>query len=234
LVNYFSQYSQDKFVNFLLNKKGGTFLDIGANDGITFSNSFFFEKVKGWKGICIEPLPEIFNKLRINRTCTCINCGIWKEKRKLQFYRVHGYAEMLSGIVESFHSDHFKRLETSIQQHGGKLEIIEINAYPLNQVLADNHLYKIDFCSIDTEGSEYEILKALDFTTYSFSLFEIENQFDVQNIRALMCEKGFKHIYRLGSDDFFLRKELYRTFNIRIRIFLFRILQKINSLKQKT
>ena len=46
------------------NKRDGFFLDIGANDGITLSNSYFFEKELGWKGICFEPLKNAFQKLQ--------------------------------------------------------------------------------------------------------------------------------------------------------------------------
>ena len=49
-MNYYSQFQQDKFVyeNYFTNKVDGYFVDIGAADGIKFSNSKFFEEL-GWK-----------------------------------------------------------------------------------------------------------------------------------------------------------------------------------------
>ena len=56
---YYSQFKQDQFLNEVLfnNKKNGFFIDIGAHDGVTISNTLFFEKQNDWKGICIEPNP---------------------------------------------------------------------------------------------------------------------------------------------------------------------------------
>jgi hypothetical protein len=57
-TKYFSQYKQDEFLDKVLFKKkqNGFFIEIGAHDGISFSNSFFFEKNRSWEGICIEPI----------------------------------------------------------------------------------------------------------------------------------------------------------------------------------
>ena len=68
-MKYYSQFEQDKFIyeNYFINKTKGYFVDIGAHDGITFSNSKFFEEL-GWDGVCIEPNPKIFEK-RMNKLC---------------------------------------------------------------------------------------------------------------------------------------------------------------------
>ena len=53
----FSQYYQDKAIDFALNRKrNGIFLDIGAHDGGSLSNTFFFECNRNWTGLCIEPI----------------------------------------------------------------------------------------------------------------------------------------------------------------------------------
>lgn len=66
---YYSQCGQDEYLNrkIFKNRKNGLFLDIGANDCISFSNTYFFEKELNWKGICIESLPEVFKELEKNR-----------------------------------------------------------------------------------------------------------------------------------------------------------------------
>ena len=62
---YYSQFKQDQFLNEVLfnNKKNGFFIDIGAHDRVTISNTLFFEKHNEWKGICIEPNPKGFATL---------------------------------------------------------------------------------------------------------------------------------------------------------------------------
>ena len=73
-MKHYGQYKQDKYLDTLFKKKSnGTFVDIGAHDGVTFSNSYFFEKERNWKGICVEPIPEIFSKLDETRNCIKIN-----------------------------------------------------------------------------------------------------------------------------------------------------------------
>jgi hypothetical protein len=82
LDSYESQYRQDRYIDYLLKRSsGGIFLDIGAYDGITISNSYFFEKKRNWTGICIEPVPHLAEKLKLNRKCVVENCsGIRKER----------------------------------------------------------------------------------------------------------------------------------------------------------
>ena len=77
-MNYYSQFGQDKYLNenFFHNKSNGTYVDIGAHDGITGSNTYFFDLL-GWEGICFEPLPEIYNQLVINRKRPrCYRCAV--------------------------------------------------------------------------------------------------------------------------------------------------------------
>ena len=74
-MKQYSQYGQDILLNNLINKQNGFFIDIGAHDGICFSNSYLFETELEWNGICIEPLPNIFKKLEKNRKCILADVG---------------------------------------------------------------------------------------------------------------------------------------------------------------
>lgn len=68
-MQYYSQNGQDAFIVKLFNgKRNGYFLDIGAYDGVYFSNSLTLEKSLGWEGICIEPNPLVYGQLKSNRT----------------------------------------------------------------------------------------------------------------------------------------------------------------------
>lgn len=82
----YSQYGQDITVFELLGSpKNGFFLDIGANDGKTYSNSLLFEE-KGWEGICIEPHPTIFVELEKTRKCHLINSCVSGTDGIVQFF----------------------------------------------------------------------------------------------------------------------------------------------------
>src|SRR5687767_14863567 len=98
--HFFSQFNQDRFLEteVFKGKRGGVFVDIGANDGITLSNTYFFEKYRDWTGICIEPIPAVFEKLRANRKAICVNGCIAPSNGTAEFLWVSGAAEMLSGL----------------------------------------------------------------------------------------------------------------------------------------
>ena len=80
-----SQIGQDLWVIDTLNfKKNGYFLDLGALDGKTHSNSLMLEKKYGWNGICIEANPEVFPMLSSNRNCMCVNSLLDNENDMLK------------------------------------------------------------------------------------------------------------------------------------------------------
>lgn len=83
LYPYYGRHGQDKYLHEKIfgDLKKGRFLDIGAYDGIESSNTLFFEETLGWTGICVEPLPHIFQKLVKNRKGPCINkCALDSNK----------------------------------------------------------------------------------------------------------------------------------------------------------
>lgn len=76
----YSQLNQDlNVISFFNNKNDMYFIDIGANDGKTLSNTFLLEKQYNWKGICSEPLPSAFKKLITCRSVVCDNNAIFRE-----------------------------------------------------------------------------------------------------------------------------------------------------------
>ena len=82
---------QDILVSALLHhKRGGVFVDIGANDGITISNSLYFERELGWNGIAVEPIPSVFDKLQRNRKCTVVHGCVAPRSGKGKFLEVVG------------------------------------------------------------------------------------------------------------------------------------------------
>ena len=232
-MKYYSQYSQDMLVDFLVQKKNGIFLDIGANDGVSYSNSYFFEKQRNWTGLCIEPIRDTFLKLRETRSCVCLNIGVWSEKNTLKFYRANGYAEMLSGIVDSFHVEHLERLQKDVEKSGGSIETIEIDVLPLNSILTDNNIYDVDFCSIDTEGSEFEILKAINFEEFNIRIFAIENNYKQLSTLDLLKSKGYILLTRLGGDDIFVSVDFYASLNVKLGYLRFKLYQKLYSFKKR-
>lgn len=210
-MNYFSQYEQDKFLNenFFKNKKNGAFVDIGAHDGITGSNSYFFEKYLEWKGLCVEPIPSVFDKLIKNRNCFCEQVAAWKENDIKKFKIIEGYSEMLSGLVDSYEDEHKKRIDSEVKHFNQKSIEIEVQCVDINLLLLKYNLYNIDFLSIDTEGSEIEILKKIDFSKFKIDYISVENNYNNSEIRDILKKSNFTLINRLNIDDVYRNNKLW-------------------------
>lgn len=210
-MNYYSQFSQDKIVDIVLNRKTkGVFIDIGAHDGISGSNSYFFEKERQWTGIGIEPNPDVYKKLITTRKCKAINAGIADTSGELEFMQCEGYTEMLSGLVSSYDENHLKRIEEEIKQHGGTYHIIKVPCLTLNDLLDKENIKQVDYCSIDTEGSEFSILKSIDFARFNFTVFSIEwNYGSQQEIVSFFKQKNFIKLCSTGCDIIFVNKSNY-------------------------
>lgn len=207
-MNFYSQHQQDEYVynNFFKDKKDGIFLEIGAYDGVALSNSYFFEKELGWKGICVEPQKNKFDLLVKNRSCICVNGCIADFTGKGLFLEVDGYATMLSGLVNKYDHKHLARIDNEIRMFGGSKKEVEVDCYLLSDLLKKNDFKKIDFCSIDVEGAELDILKTINFENFEFDIFTIENNTGTSVIRKFMQEKGYEGIELLGCDEVYKKK----------------------------
>ncbi len=230
---YFSQYDQDKFLNEVVfsNKNYGFFIDIGAHDGITLSNSLFFERHKDWGGICVEPNPVVFQKLDLNRVSINLNVCIGSENKKVKFTQIEGYSEMLSGITEKYDDRHNERINNEILLEGGKKNEIEVKMIRLD-CIDEIKNKKIDFISIDTEGNEYEIVKSINFDMLDVKSLVIENNYKEDLIKKHLNSYGYRLIHKLDCDEVFLHKS-YISVDIVTRVLFWKSKSIFNKIIYK-
>lgn len=206
-MRYYSQLGQDKFVDdFLDQKENGIFIDIGAHDGQSCSNTLFFEEFRNWSGICIEPGPEEFKKLDSFRKSKNINACISDYDGESEFTYIEGYSNMLSGLTETYNNRHLSRIDSEINSFGGKKTIINTPVFKLQTLLDDNNIHEIDFCSIDTEGSEFNIIKSIDFEKTNIKIFAIENNYQTTEIQEFLETKGYYLHCKIQWDDIFIKR----------------------------
>lgn len=200
---YKSQVGQDQFLNecYFKNKSNGVFIDIGAHDGITLSNTWFFEKILGWRGICFEPIKSVFKSLQENRSCVCVNKCVSHKEGTVIFREVQGYSQMLSGIEAHYDPRHRDRIYREIQQMGGTYSFTEVECCTLNNELAKHGFYRVDFLSLDTEGGELSILKSIDFKTFYIYAIAVENNYKDDSIKVFLTSQGFALVASLGGSD---------------------------------
>jgi FkbM family methyltransferase len=197
-----SETGQDLFVLEQLNfKKGGYFVEFGATNGIDISNTYLLEKEFGWHGILAEPAKYWHSFLKKNRNCNIETNCVWKSSNDTILFRETNAPE-LSTVNLYYNKDSHKN-----NRRIGK--IYNVDTISLNDLLAKyNAPKKIDYLSIDTEGSEFEILSKLNFSKYSFKIITCEHNFNNSRnkIFNLLTINGYKRIYENLSrqDDWYI------------------------------
>ncbi len=198
---------QDIFVASLLNnKRNGTFVDIGANDGVTISNTLYFEKELGWNGLAVEPLPSIYAKLQQARSCKTLNACISKERGKASFIELEGAPNMLSTLESNFSGLTKRRINNNAKRHNAKLTKIDVECLPFSEAMEMFSIKNIDFLSIDTEGGELEILKSIDFSKHPTKVISVENNYFKNDIYKYLESKGFSYVGTFKIDEIYIHK----------------------------
>lgn len=198
-----SQFRQDLFaLSEAGYKKNGYFVEIGAADGLNGSNTYLLEKVFGWTGILAEPARVWHKALRANRTAHIETCCVWSRSNVVLPFDEVEIAE-LSTVGDRDIGDVHRK-------HREKKTRYDVTTISLNELLAKYGAPEvIDFLSIDTEGTELEILKAFDFGRYRFNAVVCEHNFTAlrEPIAALLGRHGYlrKHQDLSGVDDWYVR-----------------------------
>jgi FkbM family methyltransferase len=187
----------------------GTFVEVGANDGETLSQSLVFEDQLGWRGICIEPQPEKYQQLVKRRPlCVNVNAGISSgESSTMTFIKIIGYSDMLSSFEQYITPKHWERIRKEVALYNQTIERIPVKRLPLSEVLATNNLTSIDYMSIDTEGNEYEVLASIDWSITRVGLFFIESgpvEKDAR-ITKMLIELGYQQKPSIGNNIVFTK-----------------------------
>jgi FkbM family methyltransferase len=202
----FSQLGQDlAVVEFYKQKEGGYFIEVGASDGIELSNTFLLETKYKWKGICCEPIPIRFEKLVKNRpNSVCFNYAIYNQSGLNLTFTIANTFDLLSGL-----SQHITAHKTQVNSN--KTDIT-VNTLTLTDVLDKANAPEfIEYMSLDTEGSELEILKSFDFSKYTFGLIDVEHNFAEpirSQIRSLLLSKGYVYKGENQFDDMYKHSSL--------------------------
>jgi FkbM family methyltransferase len=176
--HYFSQNGEDFLLwTFFQSKQAGFYVDVGAFDGIHLSNTLLFEQ-QGWEGICIEPHPQYFDLCRRSRPhATCLNlaCVSDDSQAVVEFYTED--LGLLSGILAGRDEDVRRRYTRRGLEFKGFSKTL-VPASTLNNVLSTyaSDRLKIDFISIDVEGTELEVLQGLDLSRFRPRIFGDRSQ----------------------------------------------------------
>lgn len=203
---YFGKNKLDQQIEKYLNYKNGFYIELGAHDGVTQSNTFYYEKKKNWNGILIEPTSHIFKKCKKNRSernffynCACVSFDYKDEFIKLTYSNLKTFSDYLSKEVQK------EYLDKPEIYRGEKIFSFSAKAKTLNSILDDSKAPKIiDFLSLDTEGAEFEVLNGIDFNKYQFKFMLIETNFFLK-LQKILINKKYKFLKKYNNNDYLFK-----------------------------
>lgn len=224
---YFAQFGEDRILDQIFKKLDGCCVEVGGFDGVTGSNTYFFEK-KGWRCLVVEPMPDFCKKIKDVRSCEVAQLAASDKEGEVVFYVAVG-VETLSTI--EYEETHFDRIK-SLSSH--EVEKITVKTERLDNILLSRGLNNIDFLTIDVEGHEMSVLEGMDFSRITPRIVIIEdnsNGLD-KKVRRFMEAAQYKRFKKTGCNDWYVKEgdELLNVWDIwatEIPIYLFKIKQKI-------
>ena len=206
---YYSQCGEDEFLNnnFFKNKQNGVYIELGALDGVLYSNTKFFQDTLKWTGILIEPHPIKFKSLEQNRPNNFLfNNLVSCHETPLEFrYFVDRHAAV-SGVENTLTDHHFEAYFDSSNPFIKALpqSKIVLNPVKLIDIVKSTNLTHIDFLSLDVEGHEYEVLQSWDFSIQiDIILIEtlgVDNDKD-QLCRTLLVNNNYSFICKCAHNE---------------------------------
>ena len=207
-MRYFALNDLDKKIERYLDFDDGYFVELGANDGVNQSNTLFFERVRMWKGVLIEPYQPNYKDLIRNRSsnnyfknAACVGPTYMKPTVEL------AYSNLMTSTlgVKSEISSPVEHADQGAAFWGGNIFLFEAPAFTLDSILIEAGApFLIDFLSLDVEGVELEILKGVNHSKFRFRYICVESrQFD--ELQEYLLSQEYDYVDALSNHDYLFR-----------------------------
>lgn len=203
LPRYYSQCGQDQLIDDLLRKRNGVFVDVGAADGETNSNTLFFEESRDWHGLLIEPHPTAAEACQARRSSPVVECAILSRSDNYltEFRAIDGEYSQMSYAIDRADRLNIDRIAKYAQKSPLEESIIMVQVCPLQALLDKFSLHHIDYLSIDTEGADLDVLQTIDWTRTTATVISTEKQANPIPIDSFLTSIGYRLIHDLGWEN---------------------------------
>lgn len=190
-------FGMDKVVAARLPFREGVFVEVGANDGVAQSNTYFLARRRSWTGVLIEPVPWLAKtarrwrpEARVVEVCVT-SPQLAGEPIDLIDLDLVSRLDVGSGHTEMCGTPRDVRLASSR---------VRVPTATLTQILDAHNLVNIDFLSIDVEGHELDVLSGLDFKRYQPTLILVETA-KPNEVRELL-NSSYRFVSALSHHDY--------------------------------
>ena len=204
---YWGLHELDRQIEKYLDLDGGYFVELGANDGRFQSNTLYYEQIHGWRGVLVEPSPDLCQRCRENRSprdhivnAACVSFGYAEMTVRL----LYSNAMSVSLDVETDIGDPAAHAELGRQFLRSDETVFEFQApaRTLNSILLEaNAPARIDFLSLDVEGSEIEVLKGVDHEAFRFRYMLIECR-DIARLSDYLGPLRYRLVEKFNEHDY--------------------------------
>lgn len=163
----------------ILRKRRGVFVEAGANDGLAQSNTMYLERHRGWRGLLIEPIPELYRRCVVNRPrckvehAALVPLGHPQPSVEMRYCNL---MSLVAGAMKSPEAD-AEHLRIGSEVQNVETYTVHVPARPLSDILDKHAIAHVDFLSLDVEGFELQALQGLDFARHRPTYMLVEARF---------------------------------------------------------
>jgi FkbM family methyltransferase len=191
-------HGMDRRLDELLDRDRGVFLEAGAHDGFTQSNTYYLERFRDWSGVLVEAVPELHAKAAVRRPrSSVVQCALVAPEQAGTPVKV-AFGDLMSKVGGD--GSYVEGALRSARRRGYE---VEVPARTLTDVLDEARIGALDLMVLDLEGHEYDALRAMDFDSHPVEYLLVE-MLDLPRQRAAFDEllaPRFEFVETLSKDD---------------------------------
>jgi FkbM family methyltransferase len=196
--------SLDRKLARYLDFRDGFFVEAGANDGLRQSNTYWFERFRGWRGVLIEGVAELARACRANRPrATVVEAAlVGDDSIDHVTMKTANLMSIVAGAFGSVEADAAHvRTGAEVQRLAARdVRDVRVRARTLTSVLADVRPARFDLLSLDVEGYEREVLRGLDLTRFAPRYILVETR-ELAAIDAQLAG-SYERVDQLSHHDY--------------------------------